>query len=315
MKTYADDGYWLRYQPLFPAPMRSTPQTAPEESWWPWRGHTIHVDRLRGTKPIRVLLIHGGGGNGRMLLPAGRLLADAGYDVVAPDLPGFGMTVVDPHARVTYRDWIACLHDFARFLSHEDPRPLVAFGMSIGGLSAYNLAAEAPNVLGAIATMLNDPRIPDVRRAFARSPATVGLSNALLQLARPLTDRVRLPMRWFSNLGSIANDPRMVEVIEHDPSVGGARMQLGFLRTLLNTPFSVEPEDYAGGPLLVVHPQDDRWTPPGLSQRFIERVPGDTSFVELRGCGHFPLEEPGVTQMREAVLDFLARLALENNLA
>jgi len=310
MKTYAEDGYWLRYQPLFPEHMRSTPETAPEESWWPWRGHTIHVDRLvpGSARGLRVLMVHGGGGNGRMLLPAARLVADAGYEVLAPDLPGFGMTEVDEEALVTYPSWVECLSDFIEHESADDDRPFVAFGMSIGGISAYNLAATSSRVAGAIATMLNDPREDDVRRALARTPSTVGLSAALLNFTQSLTDRVRLPMRWFSSLGTIANDPRLVEIIKHDPAVGGAKMQLAFLRTLINEPFSVEPEDYAGGPILVLHPDEDRWTPAALSERFVARIAGESTFERLTNCGHFPLEPPGVERMRDAVLAFLSQL-------
>ncbi len=243
-----------------------------------------------------------------MLLPAARLLAAADYEVLAPDLPGFGMTEVDPKALVTYPSWVECLSEFVERESADDDRPFVAFGMSIGGISAYNLAATSPRVVGAIATMLSDPRQHDVRRALARTPSLVGLSNVFLNLTHALTDRVRLPMKWFSKLGTIANDPELVRVIENDPAVGGARMQLGFLRTLLNDPFLVEPEDYAGGPLLVVHPAVDRWTPPELSERFVARITGESTFMRLPNCGHFPLEAPGVDQMRDAVLAFMQRV-------
>jgi pimeloyl-ACP methyl ester carboxylesterase len=310
MNTYAADGYWLEYQPFYPEPLRSSPETAPNEEWWAWRGHTIHVDRLMPEKARgpRIILIHGGGGNGRMLLPAARFLADAGFEVVAPDLPGFGMTVVDPDEIVTYRVWLECLLDFAA-REARDGRSLVAFGMSIGGISAYNLASTSPHVVGAIATMLNDPRRDDVRRAFARTPSTVGVSNAFLEATKSFTDAIRLPMSWFSDLGAIANDPQLVRVIEDDPAVGGARMPLGFLRTLINEPFLVEPEDYDGGPVLVVHPDADRWTPTELSARFAERISGDAKLVRLENCGHFPLEEPGVWQMRDAILDWLEQFS------
>lgn len=57
--------------------------------------------------------------------------------------------------------------------------------------------------------------------------------------------------------------------------------------------------------MLLVHPGDDRWTPPHLSQRFLDRIAGSTTYVELDNCGQFAVEEPGLTAMAEAILALL----------
>ncbi|WP_228804395.1 alpha/beta fold hydrolase [Nocardia farcinica] len=53
--------------------------------------------------------------------------------------------------------------------------------------------------------------------------------------------------------------------------------------------------------MTLVHPAADRWTPPELSLRFLDRIAAEHRAVLLANCGHFPLEEPGVHVLRETI--------------
>src|SRR6185436_19041022 len=107
------DPYFRRYQPFFPEHLRIQEGDEPEESFWRWRGADIHLDRYRHEGPrFRVVLLHGGGGNGRLLAPIGRMLWLAGAECVAPDLPGYGMSQVPPEL-FDYAAWIDAVVDLA----------------------------------------------------------------------------------------------------------------------------------------------------------------------------------------------------------
>jgi pimeloyl-ACP methyl ester carboxylesterase len=71
----------------------------------------------------------------------------------------------------------------------------------------------------------------------------------------------------------------------------------------------IAPEKFDLCPLLLAHPADDRWTPLAVSQPFFDRLGGEKELVMLDGCGHLPYEEPGVSQLREAVGRFLGGVA------
>jgi alpha-beta hydrolase superfamily lysophospholipase len=73
------------------------------------------------------------------------------------------------------------------------------------------------------------------------------------------------------------------------------------MRSFLESLPAVEPEEFNKTPVLMVHPGDDRWTPQEISQPFFDRIAAEKSLITLEGCGHFPTEEPGFTQMLEAV--------------
>ena len=61
------------------------------------------------------------------------------------------------------------------------------------------------------------------------------------------------------------------------------------------------PESYDGAPVTLVAPAADRCTPPDVSIRFLRRISALTDLAMLERCGRFPIEEPGLTQLREAM--------------
>lgn len=58
----------------------------------------------------------------------------------------------------------------------------------------------------------------------------------------------------------------------------------------------------------LAHPGDDRWTPTELSLRFFDRHAGPKRLAILDGCGHFPVEQPGVAQLEDELTAFLGTL-------
>ncbi len=84
------------------------------------------------------------------------------------------------------------------------------------------------------------------------------------------------------------------------------RVPIGFLASFFGYSHT-RPEDYDGPPILLTHPADDRWTPPEVSIRFLERSRADTEIVMLDGCGHLPVEEPGLTQLADTMRSVLGR--------
>ena len=56
------------------------------------------------TLSVVLVLVHGAGGYGRMFAPLAQRLAVAGHEVLAPDLPGYGLSPA-PWAQVDYAAW------------------------------------------------------------------------------------------------------------------------------------------------------------------------------------------------------------------
>jgi alpha-beta hydrolase superfamily lysophospholipase len=245
--SYADAPRWREYQPFFPPAMRCTPEATPTESRWRWRGLDVHLDRFEvPSSQVKVIVLHGAGANGRIMAPATVIARRHGYETVAPDLPGYGLTAV-PRRRLTYQLWIDCAVDLIRAELARDDRPVVLFGVSLGGMLAYQAAATiardepalASRLRGLIATTLGDPTERATRRDLARYPLLGTAGLALLRVLATLTDGLPVPMRLVAKMHRISNDPALSALVMRDPH-GGRRVGAG--------PLPAHADDHAAGP-------------------------------------------------------------------
>ncbi len=100
----------------------------------------------------------------------------------------------------------------------------------------------------------------------------------------------------------------MTKLIMKDPLAAGTKITLRFLRTFLNMKTMIEPENFNICPVLLVHPEVDPMTPFALSEPFYKRLNCKKECVILEESGHFPIEQPGLDQMKTAVLSFLSEI-------
>jgi carboxylesterase len=92
--------------------------------------------------PSGALLIHGFTGSPAEMRPLGDYLAERGFTVLAPLLPGHGTTVQDL-ARVRWPDWTAAVAEAYESLASRC-QPVFVAGLSLGSLLTLNLAAARP---------------------------------------------------------------------------------------------------------------------------------------------------------------------------
>ena len=293
-RTYAELDHWRAYQPFLPKPLRTTPDRQPVEQWWRWRSANIHLDRyVAPHAPATVILLHGGGGCGRLLAPYGQMLH--GLSTISPEM-------------FTYDAWVDCVVDLAAAEHRRTNRPVVLFGMSIGGYLAYMAAAKGRLAAGVIATTLADPRLSIVRDQFARHPRLNRLLSPALPLLAARLGGVRLPIKWFANMQALCNTREVNQLVTSDP-VGAANWApLRFMNSLFTIKPAIEPEAFDVCPVLLAHPAADRWTTLEASQPFFDRIKAPKELVMLDNCGHFPIEEPGVDRLEEAAVAFLGKL-------
>lgn len=140
--SYCTETYWQKYQPFFPPRARVSAETAPKEEWFESQGAFVHLDRYpQKDSPVTVIVVHGGGGYARLFAPIGLLLNKAGYEVVAPDLPEYGLSSKDV-SLVNYEVWIRVLNELVISEHQSSGRPVVLCGGSQGGYLAYRKAPK-----------------------------------------------------------------------------------------------------------------------------------------------------------------------------
>ncbi|AOP35195.1 lysophospholipase [Leptospira tipperaryensis] len=303
--SYLNTTHWQRYQKFLPESLKLKDGKLPKEEYWVWKKLRVHLDRYENpNSDCKVLLIHGGGGNGRVLGSMAKLVFDLGCEVIAPDLPGFGLTLTDENFKMDYNDWVQLLNDLIEAERKSDKK-MILFGLSIGGMLAYHVAAENGNVQGLIVTTLADLRRTEVQDAVARNRFLRILGIPLTSWLSWITDDLYVPIRWLSKMELITNDPDFSKVFSGDPYAGGAKVSFRWMRTISEFQAKIEPDSFRICPILLVHPELDPWTPLSISRPFFDRIPGEKKFIILEGAGHFPYEEPGLFQLKNAVSIFI----------
>jgi pimeloyl-ACP methyl ester carboxylesterase len=302
MQEYETSQSWLRYRALLESRFNLHIERKPIETWRQIRGHVIHLDEWQPlTQKGTLILVHGGGGNGRILAPIGDFAAAQGWRVLAPDLPGYGLTRPAPDFRWDYAEWPAVVAAIA----DETPGPVVLMGLSVGGMTAIFAAEAAQKVQGVIATTLIDMGDPAIFMRAARWRALGAASLLGFRLTPWLADRIALPLRLAAPMHAMSSDPEMQAYFMYDELLGAMRVPARFFRTMhARKAPTLKPRC----PVLLVHPGADAWTPTALSRPAFERIEGEKEMIELSNGSHLPVEQPARNELRSHIERFLSRL-------
>lgn len=308
---YRDQQAWRQLQTYLPERLRLVDSTAPTEEFWTYRGHRVHLDRYANPEaPAKIVLHHGVGTNGRqMSLIVGAPLAQRGFETVALDNLGYGLTQVAPGVVPSYDDWVDLVVDFLAYEQSRDNRPIVLYGLSAGGMLTYHVAAKAPKgtLRGIVGMTFLDQRDQKVRddTSHDKFGSRVG-APVVRALAKTPAAKMRIPMTLASKMSALVNDRGALKVMTADRTSGGNWVPVKFLDSYLNYAPAVEPDDFDACPILLTQPAEDHWTPLELSQPVLSRITKvPVTTVLLTNAGHYPIEEPGLQQMQDAIADFV----------
>jgi pimeloyl-ACP methyl ester carboxylesterase len=255
-------------------------------------GGRVHL--LRGGTGEPVLFLHAAGGAGEWH-PVHELLASRGFEVIAPDHPGFGKSDEFPELdRID--DLVFHYLDVLDALGLDRPHVV---GGSFGGWIAAELAVYAPHRIGSL-TLLSAAglRLPEhpVTDLFLVPPA-------------------QLPAVLFHNPPPPA--PATDGPLDLDAIIAAYREATALARFAW-VPFFNDPKlerrlRRITAPTLVAAPSDDRVIPVEHARRYAERIP-NAVYTEVPDCGHaMYFEQPGeFVQLVAAFLNAYPLIAAES---
>ena len=223
-----------------------------------------------------VLLVHGIGEHSGRYEHVGDMLSEAGYDVLAPDLRGFGESGGRRAYVGHFGEYLTDVRDLLD-ARRELGVPVVLMGHSMGGLiSTRYLVSDRPQ--------------PDL--AVLSAPALAAEIPTWQRLAVPVISRV-IPTLHVKNDfdGSIlSRDVEVQRAYDEDPlRVGGATAALGrAIMTAMAT--TAQRLDRISVPTYVLQGADDTLVPPAASEA-IGELDGVTRRV-WPGLRHESLNEP-----------------------
>lgn len=289
---------------------RSLPLAGGETRFWEY-GAGADGAEDRHDAPTLVIVVHGYRGDHHGLEPVIAQLDRPGYRIVAPDLPGFGIStpMAATHDLAGYEAW---LQEFAAAVRAESPAArVVIIGHSFGSILVSAALAGGLEVDDAIlinpiaAPALKGPRgvMTRVAIGYYRLGAAVPERLGHVILSSPVMVRVisvtmaktkdRARRRWIHDqhdryFSAFANRTVVLDAfrasVGHDISEFAARIQ---------------------APTLLIAADQDDITPLAAQHRLAELLP-DARLVVLEGVGHLIHYERPV-EAGEAITAFLDR--------
>ncbi len=274
----------------------SQPTTTFEKLFWNWKDYKIQYTVMGRGKPL--LLIHGFGasiGHWRKNIP---VLADAGYQVFALDLLGFGGSDKAP-IEYSVDLWVELIKDF--FEEHIK-QPTVFIGNSVGALISLTIAVENPEITTG-AVLINPAGGLNHRPHELNPPLrfVMGAFNKLV--SHPITGKfvfnnIRRKSQIRRTLYQVylhreAVTDELVDML-YQPSCDEGAQQV--FASILTAPPGDSPEQLlpkVERPLLIIWGADDPWTPiKGAKVYENSQENGkDIKIVPIPGAGHCPHDE------------------------
>ena len=302
---FEENIYWKKVQQFLPEHNRITAEYKPEEKTILYNSIKVRFDEYRPKKNSNksIVIFHGVGGNGRLLSFIAIPLVKAGYNVICPDLPGYGYTTYTKD--LDYPMWI----DVGSFMVNkeiEKGKKIYLFGLSAGGMLAYNIACNTKKIAGLIFTNILDNRYQIVRDYSAKNKFQSRVGITLLGILPVfLQKRITIAVKEVANMRRIVNDKELMKILMKDKVGSGSSVSIYFLVSMINIIPLIEPEDFSICPVLLVHPEDDKWTPVEISKLFFDKIKAPKRLQMLENAGHFPIESPGVQQLEIELLSFI----------
>ncbi|MDU5082868.1 alpha/beta hydrolase [uncultured Tissierella sp.] len=303
---YSSNNSWKELQPLLPDKNQIDINSTPFEKYVNIDSMEIHIDEYDNNSEITVIIFHGVGGNGRLLSFFAIPLVRAGYNVICPDLPGYGFSKYSK--QVTYSDWINVGSKIIEIELSKSKKVFI-IGLSAGGMLAYNVACKHQNISGLIVTNILDNREEKVRIYSAKNKFHAKYGIRFLNLLPSFLRTLKIPIRMVTNMNALVNDKEILNVLLKDKYGAGSSISINFLLSLMNSKPLIEPDNFKNVPVLMVHPGNDLWTPLEISEMFFNKITSNKRKVILDNAGHFPIEEPGLTQMENAIYNFIKELS------
>lgn len=262
-------------------------------------GHQLRF--VRAGRGPSVVLVHGFGSSLYTWKDVIAGLA-ADHDVVALDLPGFGLS--ERPADLGIADLPRAV---VGLMDRLEIRSAALVGSSMGGGAVAMVAGQHPE--RAAALVLVDAagfRLKPAQQPFFVRAAMSPLAGLLLRLPGQRL-LVELALRDVLREPRLLTDERVAEYLQaaRRPGAAAAVRSLG---ASLGDRYSAVQEALPGvrAPTLVVWGRDDDWIPLADAARFVAAIPGARQ-VTIEGCGHLP-QEQRPRELLRALREFLGQV-------
>jgi alpha-beta hydrolase superfamily lysophospholipase len=238
-------------------------------------------------------------------------LVKYGFTVICPDLPGYGFS--EYKGMVTYKSWVD-VGDYIVKNEIKNGKNIFLMGLSAGGMLAYNISC-INNISGLIVTNILDNRKQEVIKYSAKNKI-IGVYGIKIMHKMPFfIKKIKVPIKMVTNMSGIVNNRNVLKLLLKDKTGAGNNISINFLLTMMSYIPLLEAEQFNKIPVLLAHPENDKWTPLHISELFFDKINSIKYKIILENAGHFPIEEPGINQLISGIIDFINKVEKGSNIA
>lgn len=262
-----------------------------EETWIDSSNTKIHLDIYNKSKSApTIIYCHGLASCGRVMGHIAIKLVDKGYNIICPDLVGFGISI-NPHGSGDIPTYVQNLKDTITYAKTRFDGPIYVAGISLGGALSYYLACEETRIKAIACYCLLDLASDETHAISPFPKALIKPAIGLLRVAAKIMPHVNLPLKHMLNLETLSDYPELNAVFRSNALAVKVYKFKGALSLLTSAP-KIAFKDYNNAPILVVHGTNDRMIPEKLSRDNFEQLKiKDKAYLPIKGCEHVPTRD------------------------
>jgi len=272
----------------------------------------IEVYDVKNPKAPTIIFSHGIAGYARVMLPFVMPLYESGYNIIAPDLKGYGYNT-GLKGDFEWNSHVENLVDVVKYAKKKYQGKIILGGASMGGPLAYETACKE-EVDGLVAWCLWD--LSD-EEFLARETTTKQFTSVLIpifKISSRIAGSFRMKTYHLISYDTLSDSEVFNEMVKKDPQAG-THVTLRGVVSLVTQSKPTIPYEQFQTPILVVQPGEDIMIPKYYVKKAFNRMGSNKKkYFEMDESAHFPLKKGYYKKWRKAVVEFVGELSCQHSL-
>jgi len=253
-----------------------------------------------------IVFSHGIAGYARVLLPFLMPLFKLGYNIVAPDLEGYGYNN-RIKGNFTWNEHLENLKDTVEYARKRFTGKVFLGGGSMGGPLAYACDSRYNCADGLICWCLLEFSDKEFMIKETNTKKMTFFLLPIFKLLSKIIGKVRLKTYAFISYDTLTDDQEFNDLLKIDPQAGTLISFRGVSSLLTQSKPDILHEAYTK-PVLLCQPKDDKMTPVYYMEKTFKKIHSkNKKYVAFSGP-HFPVKKETYQQWAKEVDAFIKEI-------
>ncbi|MFO8067397.1 MAG: alpha/beta hydrolase [Bacteroidales bacterium] len=257
------------------------------------------------TKPT-IVFSHGIAGYARVLLPFLIPLYEKGYNIIAPDLEGYGYNN-RLKGDFTWNAHLQNLKDTVDYAKSIFKGKVYLGGASMGGPLAYATDVRYNCADGLICWCLWDFADREFMNKETNTKRLTYPMMPFLKLSSALFGKLRLKTYYFVSYDTLTDSMEFNNLLKTDPQAGTLISLRGATSLVTQSKPDMKHENYEK-PVLVCQPEQDKMTPNYYTKKTFKKIKSEKKDYQNFDGAHFPTDKQTYVKWTESVDSFIKRI-------